>query len=62
MTEPGYRVGKDGSGLTNREREVLELHVEGLNLVQIGERLNVSKQRADQLVRQLRKKGAIANE
>jgi DNA-binding CsgD family transcriptional regulator len=57
--EPGYEIGRDGRGLTKREREVLALLVEQLNLVQIGERLGVSKQRAEQLVKSLEKKGIV---
>jgi len=57
--QPGYEIGRDDRGLTRREREVLTCLAEGLNLVQTGARLGVSKQRVDQLVKALEMKGAI---
>lgn len=58
-TKPGYKVGKDESGLTKREREVLGLIVKGLNGPQIGESLGITKQRVDQIMRVLVAKGRV---
>ena len=61
-TKPGYKHERDDSGLTKREREVLDLMVEGLDGPHIGERLGITKQRVGQIQKALVDKGRIRQE
>ena len=58
-TKPGYEIGRDESGLTTREREVLMLVVQGMQGPQIGAALGISKQRVDQIQKALVAKGRL---
>jgi len=58
-TKPGYAIGRDETGLTNRERDVLGLMVQGLKGPAIGDRLGISKQRVDQIQKALVDKGRL---
>jgi DNA-binding CsgD family transcriptional regulator len=58
-TTPGYHIGRDEAGLTERQREVLAELRTGADMVEIGRRLGVKKQRVKQLVDELEKKGAL---
>lgn len=59
MTQPGYEIGRGPDGLTARERAVLGGVAEGLDMVQIGHRLGVSKQRVKQIMSALEKKSRL---
>lgn len=56
----GYEIGRDEDGLTQRERTVRDLAVEGKTIVAIGEALGFSKQRASKIVNDLISKGVLA--
>jgi len=56
----GYRLERDDRGLTNRERQVLQLMVLGKGQTEIGRELGLSKQRIDQLVKALIVKGVVS--
>lgn len=58
-TQPGYDIGRDDSGLTKREREVIAGIVAGQALVQIAAALGVTKQRVDTIVRSLIQKDRL---
>ncbi len=58
-TEPGYEIGRDERGLTNRERQVLEALIWSTPLTEIAKELEISKQRVDQIVRRLEEKGVV---
>lgn len=55
----GYEIGKGEDGLTNKEREVLELVKHGNSRQQIATALGFSRQRASQYVKSLTDKGYI---
>lgn len=57
MTQPGYKIDRDDRNLTAREREVLTALVWSTPLTVIASELGISKQRVDQIVRSLEKKG-----
>jgi predicted transcriptional regulator len=59
VTQPGYRIDRDDRNLTAREREVLTALVWSTPLTVIASELGVSKQRIDQIVRSLEKKGIV---
>lgn len=59
MTQPGYKIDRDDRNLTAREREVLTALVWSTPLTVIASELEVSKQRIDQIVRSLEKKGIV---
>ena len=56
-TTPGYMIGRDSGGLTDREREVMSRLASGMTQHQIAEQLGLTKQRVGQIVTALRKKG-----
>ena len=58
-TKPGYQIGRDSHGLTERERQVLVKIVEGLQGPQIAVALGITKQRVDQIQKSLVRKGAL---
>jgi hypothetical protein len=62
LVRPGYAIGRNDDAVTSRERQVLGGLAEGLNLVQIAERMGVTKQRAHQLMRSLERKGVLRQE
>lgn len=57
-TKPGYHIGRAG-GLTERERQVMEMLMAGVTVKEAADRLGVRKQRADQIVRSLIDKGVM---
>lgn len=64
MTESGYEIGRNDTGLTKRERQVLGLLVQGKNLAEIGRELGtekkpLSRQRVHQLVNALERKKVV---
>jgi FixJ family two-component response regulator len=61
-TKPGYSIGRDESGLTQREKDVLAGMVQGQNGQQIGHALGISKQRVDQIQKSLVLKGRLQKE
>lgn len=58
-TQPGYAIGRDESGLTKRERQVLGQMAEGKQGPAIGHALGISKQRVDQIQKSLIAKGRL---
>jgi DNA-binding NarL/FixJ family response regulator len=60
MTEPGYAIDRDDDGLTRREREVRRGLRDGLDQPGIAESLGITKQRVNQIVASLTKKGAVS--
>jgi DNA-binding CsgD family transcriptional regulator len=56
VTRPGYRIDRR-SGLTAREREVLDLLGQGMSQVEVAEAIGVSKQRVGQILLVLVEKG-----
>ena len=54
-----YKIGRDESGLTIREREVLAQIKQGKSNASIARDLGVSKQRVGQIVRSLVQKNAM---
>lgn len=58
-TTPGYGIGRDDSGITKREREVIAGIVAGHALVAIAADLGVSKQRVDTIVKSLINKSRL---
>lgn len=58
-TRPGYAIGRDDSGLTTREREVLQQMVAGQSGPQIAHVLGITKQRVDQIQKALVGKGRL---
>lgn len=59
MTKAGYEIGRDEQGLTRREQEVLAEMRTGVQFTDIAVRLRVSKQRVQQVVGSLVKKGFV---
>jgi len=57
MTKPGYEIGRDERGFTEREREVLHEIVDGKNMSDTARDLGMSRQRVHQVVEALKKKG-----
>jgi DNA-binding NarL/FixJ family response regulator len=55
--EAGYEIGRDDTGLTAREREVLDGLREGKTQSAIGVELGVSRARISLVVKQIREKG-----
>lgn len=55
----GYSIGRDSNSLTTREREVLGCIAQGMMLVDAAAKIGVSKQRVDQIVKALEKKGVL---
>lgn len=58
-SKSGYRLDRDDGGLTNRERQVVKLMRSGVQFVEIGEQLGITKQRVNAIVNSLVKKGAV---
>lgn len=56
-TRPGYAVGRDESGLTARERQVLDLLRQGRSRADIQADLGLTKQRIGALCKSIRDKG-----
>lgn len=59
-TKPGYAIGRDSGGLTDRERQILSLLASGRTQKQIATEVHLSKQRVGQIVAALRQKGWLA--
>lgn len=55
----GYEIGKGEDGLTNKERQVLELVRNGNTRQEIATALGFSRQRASQYVKSLTDKGFV---
>jgi DNA-binding transcriptional regulator LsrR (DeoR family) len=49
----GYKLDRDESGLTAREREVRDLLAAGMRQTEIAERLGIGKQRVGQIRKQI---------
>lgn len=54
--ERAYEVGRDDSGVTARERMVLDLLRSGASQAEVGRQLALSRARVGQIVNQLRRK------
>ena len=59
MTQPGYELDRDRTGLTKREREALRLMEKFQTQQEIADAMGLSRQRVGQLIASLKKKGAV---
>ena len=59
---PGYQIGRDGHGLTARERQVLACLAQGMDMPTSGVEIGVSKQRVKQIIDSLVKKEVVGRD
>lgn len=58
-SEKGYKIGRDESGMTARERDIVERMVQGQSQSAIGRELGISRQRVSEIIARMKKEQKI---